>query len=88
MLNQVTELLKEKGLLPYVSTTEIMVYTQMWLDFMKEGATDEIRNKFKSFDKVVEDRKSFDTYVKKMKEREDEQMENFKLTYKVKQNVI
>lgn len=52
----VRELLKEKGLLRYVSTYEVMVYTQLWADFCVEGPTPEIKKRFQAFDKIIIDR--------------------------------
>jgi len=54
--SNVRELLKEKGLLPFVSTYEVMVYTQLWADFCCDGPTPEIKKRFQAFDKIIEDR--------------------------------
>ena len=55
----VRELLKEKGYLDLLSTYEIMVYVSLWTDFCLEGPTSEVKKRFQSFDKIIEDRKSF-----------------------------
>jgi hypothetical protein len=52
----VRELLKEKGILKYVSTYEVMVYTQLWADFCLQGPTTEIKKRFQAFDKIIIDR--------------------------------
>lgn len=54
--SNVRQLLKDKGIIGLVSTYEIMVYTQLWADFCQEGPTPEIKKRFQSFDKIMEDR--------------------------------
>lgn len=52
----VRQLLKDKGIIGYVSTFEIMRYTQLWADFCIEGITDDITKRFQSFDKLIQER--------------------------------
>jgi hypothetical protein len=52
----VRQLLKDKGIINYLSTYEIMVYTQLWTDFCIEGPTDQIKKRFQAFDKIIQDR--------------------------------
>jgi len=52
----VRQLLKDKGIIRFVSTYEIMVYTQLWADFCMEGPTPEIKKRFQAFDAIMEKR--------------------------------
>ncbi|CAB5214109.1 hypothetical protein UFOVP185_16 [uncultured Caudovirales phage] len=74
----VRELLKEKGLLNLLSTYEIMVYVQLWVDFCLEGPTSEVKKRFQAFDKIMEDRKSFHNLELQQKELDAEKMKRFK----------
>jgi len=56
--SNVRELLKEKNILQYLSTYEVMVYTELWSDFCISGPTEEIKKRFKAFDKIIDERKS------------------------------
>lgn len=50
------QLLVDKGWLPFVTTFEFMIYTQLWSDFVQQGITDDIKKRFKSFDDIVLER--------------------------------
>jgi hypothetical protein len=52
----VRELLKAKGYLPLVSTYEFMVYVELWTDYCLTGPTKEIKERFKAFDNILQQR--------------------------------
>lgn len=54
--SNVRQLLKDKGMIGYVSTYELAVYVQLWSDFCEQGLTPEIKKRFQSFDKIMEER--------------------------------
>jgi hypothetical protein len=56
--SNVRELLKETGLIQYLSTYEIMVYVELWTDYCTQGITPEIKQRFQSFDNIIEKRKN------------------------------
>ena len=52
----VRQLLKDKGMIGYVSTYELAVYVQLWSDFCEHGLTPEIKKRFQAFDGIMEKR--------------------------------
>jgi len=54
--NNVRQLLKDKGMIGYVSTFELAIYVQLWADFCIEGLTPEIKVRFQKFDSIMEKR--------------------------------
>lgn len=51
--SNVRQLLKDKGMIGYVSTYELAVYVQLWSDFCEQGLTPEIKKRFKAFDSIM-----------------------------------
>ena len=51
--SNVRQLLKDKGMIGYVSTYELAVYVQLWADFCEHGLTPEIKKRFMAFDSIM-----------------------------------
>ena len=54
--SNVRQLLKDKGMIGYVSTYELAIYVQLWSDFCEQGLTPEIKKRFQTFDGIMEKR--------------------------------
>ena len=52
------DLLVARGELTLLSHEEFIHFVDLWSDFCQQGATDEIKKRFKKFDKLILERKN------------------------------
>ena len=50
------ELLKAKGYMQYINMYVFMIFVDLWVDYCSQGASKEIIKRFKTFDKVMQER--------------------------------